>query len=191
MRTLQRMLPAIFLLVPALCHGGEESCLWMNAATAGGVLGGMVIATVSHPNTDVSNVHTANARSGAGPTSAAASAATYLKVGTDDSDCSFILQPGPVAAELRIKVRTMSDPKKEFASYTSQCRAKQTPLKALGNEAFACTLDGNAPRITDLLVGRVRDRVFIMRLSTNEPATESTVGERLRRAADIVAGNLF
>jgi hypothetical protein len=40
------MLLAVFLFVPALCQA-QESCLWLNAATAGGVLEGAVIATVS------------------------------------------------------------------------------------------------------------------------------------------------
>lgn len=181
---------AIILFIPALCRG-EESCLWMNAATAEGLLGGAVTATVSRPKVDISSTHTANARSSAGPTSADASATGYLTSSTDDSDCSFVWHPGPVAAELRILVRTMSDPKKDFVPYVGRCGSNATPLKAVGNEAFACTLGGKRGKVVKQIVGRVRDRVFVVRLSTNQPSAENVSAEHVRKAADIVAGNLF
>jgi hypothetical protein len=190
MLKLRRVLVAIVLFIPALCRG-QETCLWMNAATAGGVLGGTVTATVSRPKVDISNAHTANAKSSAGPTSADPSGIGYQTSRTDDSDCSFVWHPGRIAAELHILVRTMSDPKKDFVPYVGRCGDSATPLKAIGNEAFACTLDGKRGKVVREIVGRVRDRVFVVRLSTNEQEAGNTLGGRTRKAADIVAGNLF
>jgi hypothetical protein len=51
------------------------------------------------------------------------------------------------------------------------------PLKAIGTEAFTCG--------DDLIVGRVRDKAFLVRLKTKEPR------EKVRKIAELVAGSLF
>ena len=190
MLTPQCILTSIILLLPALCQG-QETCLWMNAATAEGLLGAAVTATVSRPNANTSNPHTANAKSSAGPTSADPSGPAYLTSRMDDSDCAFVTHSGPVAAELRIHVRTMDDPPKDFASYLAHCGANATPLKAIGTAAFACTPGVKGRQIEQQIVGNVRDRVFVVRLSTKDRSSGNMLEEHLRQAADIVAGNLF
>jgi hypothetical protein len=190
MPTTRLILTSMILFLPAMCQG-EETCLWMNAATAGGLLGGTVKATVSRPKVDTPNAHTTNAKSSAGPMSADPSGPGYLTSRMDDSDCAFIAQFGRRAAELRIQVRTMNDPKKDFVHYVDRCGSNATPLKAIGSEAFACTLNRKRGQAVQQIVGRVRDRAFVVRLSTNEPSAENALGEHVRQAADIIAGNLF
>jgi len=165
--------------------------LWLNAATAGGVLGGAVIATVSRTNANLSSVHTPNAKSSAGPTSANPSAANYSSKGVDDAECVFARQAGSTG-ELRIDVRTMAEPAKEFAAYAARCGVHPTALKAIGNEAATCTLNGGAGQLSEQVVGRVRDRAFIIRLSMNDSSTtQSSLREKARKVAEQVAGNLF
>jgi hypothetical protein len=61
------------------------------------------------------------------------------------------------------------------------------PLKAIGNEALACSDDH-----AELVVGRVRDRAFLVRLGTNDHSTQpSALREKARRVAEQVAGILF
>jgi hypothetical protein len=190
MRTLRPILLIVFFALPVLCRA-EESCLWLNAATAGGVLGGAVTATVSPAKTHPPKVQTANARSSAGPLSADPEVAGYAGNGMDDSDCAFFRQP-PIAGALHIAVRTMSAPAKDFASYRARCGPHAVPLKAIGNEAFACTLNEKTGQRSEQAVGRVRERSLVIRLSIEDPSmTQTLLREKAQKVAEIVAGNLF
>jgi hypothetical protein len=191
MRILQTILSAVVLFVPALCQA-EESCLWMNAATAGGILGGAVTMTVSKASANLLNARTPNAKSSAGPTSANPSVPIYSTKSVDDAECVFVRQAGSIPGELRIDVRTMSEPGKEFAAYAARCGTHSTPLKAIGNEAAACTLNDKAGQFSEQVVGRVRDRSFVIRLNMGDSTlSQNAVREKARKAAEQVAGNLF
>jgi hypothetical protein len=180
----------VFFSLPALCRA-QESCLWLNAATAGGILGGAVTATVSHPKAHSPKLQTANAKSSAGPLSADPEVAGYAGTGMDDSDCTFIRQ-APNAGTLRIAVRTMSTPEKEFASYKARCGSHAVPLKAIGNEAFTCTLNDKPGHLSEQVIGRIRERSLVIRLSMDDPSiTQSLMHEKAQKVAETVAGNLF
>jgi hypothetical protein len=110
--------PAILLLmlsmcVPAICETGQ-SCSWLNAASAAGVLQGPVTATVTHTSQN-----------------------------KDDATCEFIRRDGSVVTELQIEVETMRDRASDFASYRALCGPNAAPLRAIGNEALVCSLHGN------------------------------------------------
>jgi hypothetical protein len=153
--------PFVLLLALPSLAGAAEVCPWLNAATAGGVLGGTVAATVTRSKTG------------------------------DDASCEFIRHDGSLALELRIEVETMRSPAKDFASYTARCHSSAVPLKAIGNEALACSDDGSDDH-AELVVGRVRDRAFLVRLGTNDHSTQpSALREKARRVAEQVAGILF
>jgi hypothetical protein len=190
MRILQLIILTSLFAFPLLSHG-EENCLWLNAATAGGILGGPVTLSVSHANPHPANVQPANVTSASGPMSADPSGATYASNTVDDSDCAFAGQP-PSAGELHIRVRTMSAPEKAFASYTARCGGRGVPLKAIGNEAVACDFKGKTGRLSEQVIGRVRDRIFLLTLNVGDPSiTAAVLREKARTAAEIVAGNLF
>ena len=191
MRTRTLALFVAIAAFPALCQA-PKSCLWLNAATAGGVLGGPVTATVTQAKTNPSVAHPANAISSAGPLSADASGEDYSGNGMDDSDCTFIRQAGTTDGELRIKVRTMRDPVKDFASYSAKCGRHAIPLKAIGNEAVTCSLTHKSGHPSEQVVGRVRDRAFVIRISmTDSSMTQELLHEKARAVAEHVAGNLF
>jgi hypothetical protein len=181
----------VILFVPACCQA-EETCLWLNAATAGGILDGAVTATVSRPNGSPVNTHPANAKSSAGPMNANPGAANYSKDGIDDADCVFARRAGTTLTEMRIEVRTMNDSRNELTAHLAHCGALPVPLKAIGTEALACSLDGKAEQHAEQVVGRVRDRVFLVRLSTNDASIgQAVLREKTRKTAEQVAGNLF
>jgi hypothetical protein len=190
MRILQPVLLIAFFVFPMHCRA-QENCLWLNAATAGGILGGAVTFTVSHTNPPPANLQPANVKSGVGPMSANPSGASYASNAVDDADCAFHRQ-SPIPGELRIKVKTMSEPAKAYQSYAARCGAHGAPLKAIGNEAMACDLGKKANRRSEQVVGRVRDRLFVIDLSVQDPSiTQSVLREKAAAAAEIVAGNLF
>ncbi len=146
---------ALFALaVPILCRA-EESCPWLNAGTAAGILDGPVALTVTHPNND-----------------------------KDAASCNFVRQKDSLTFNLFIEVETMRSPK-------TQCGVNATPVHAIGNEAFACSL-GKQGQLSEQIVGRVRDRAFLIRLTTNDPsAAQSSYRDKVRKVAEQVAGALF
>lgn len=155
------LLLLVALALPVI-SSAEEACPWMNAATAGGLLDGAVTLKVTHPGKD-----------------------------KDDVNCEFTRQGGSLTYSLRIEVQTMSAPREYFPKYAAQCRARGTPLNAIGNEAFAC---GRARRgqISEEVVSRVRDRAFRILIATNDPAAaQGAFREKAASAAEQVAGNLF
>jgi hypothetical protein len=152
----------LFFCVPAFCDT-SEACPWLNAATAGGFLGGPVTSNVTHPSPN-----------------------KY------DATCEFVRHEGPLTTSLRIEVETMKDPPHDFASYNSRCGADATPLRAIGNEALVCSLQGKKKQVSEQVVSRVRERAFIVRASSNaQPPASSALREQARRAAEQVAGMLF
>ena len=87
---------------------------------------------------------------------------------------------------------TVSEPAKAFVSYSARCGAHGTSLKAIGNEAVACDLGKKNKRLSERVVGRVRDRLFVIDLNVEDPSiTQSELREKARATAEIVAGNLF
>lgn len=83
------------------------------------------------------------------------------------------------ASELRIEVKTVNLP------YKPNCAPSPVPLKAIGNEAVICESDG-----AQQVAGRVRDRAFFVRLTSNDIASPA-LREKARSVAEQVAGILF
>jgi hypothetical protein len=140
----------------------SENCPWLNAATAAGVLKGSVTFTVTRSGAD-------NA----------------------DATCEFTHEDGAALTSLRIEVDTMKNPSREFASYSAKCAQNATPLRAIGNEALVCSLRGKN-QFSEQVVSRVRERAFIVRMSSNvAPTGESDLREKTQKIAEQVAGFLF
>jgi hypothetical protein len=152
------VLPIALACLPLIGQAAEP-CPWLNAATAGGVLGGPITRAPTR-------------RAPAG----------------DDRSCEFIRQDGSLLFELRIEVETTPSPAKDFAAYAARCHSAAVPLKAIGNEALACS-DG---QLAEQVVGRVRDRVFLIRIGTNDRSAQtSALRDKARKVAEQVAGILF
>jgi hypothetical protein len=109
-----------------------------------------------------------------------------------DATCDFTRHEGSLALGLRIETATLRSPPKDFASYVARCGPDAEPLKAIGNEALACGAAGDSGLVTEQVVGRVRDRAFVVRITTNNRSAErSALREKARKVAEQVAGILF
>ena len=139
---------ALIISLPAMA-AAEERCPWLNAATAGGVLGGAVQVTVT------------------------------------GASCEFISKANGHGASLQIEVTAVSAPH-------AQCGSDAEPLKAIGNQAVACSYQGKPGWTAEQVVGTVRDQAFVVRLGSNDPsAAAKTLSEKARKVAEQVAGILF
>ncbi len=76
----------------------------------------------------------------------------------------------------------MQLPKTQFAGFLAKCGSDAKPVRAIGNEAVLCT-SAQQQRI----VGRVRDQAFVVTMTPGDTGKE----ELIKKAAEIVAGNLF
>jgi phosphoribosyl-ATP pyrophosphohydrolase len=150
------------LSTAALSARAQERCPWINAATAAGAMDASVTVTVTHPNGK--------------PT---------------DGLCEFTHKQGSDSRQLRVQVEVMAEPAQSFSSYLARCGADATPLTAIGNEAVVCTVAAKNAQ-AEQVIGRVRDQAFVILLRSNDKSlAESTLRDRARRVAEIVAGNLF
>lgn len=156
------MLSSLSLCLPGISQA-KETCPWLNEATAAGFLGGNVTGTVTHPDRN-----------------------------KDDANCDFTLRRGSATTVLRIEVETMPARAADFAPYLARCGPHSAPLKAIGNEAVACGFDRKKKEVSEQVVGRVRDRVFTVRITSNPGAADRTVlRDRVQKVAEQVAGFLF
>ena len=140
----------------------EAKCPWLNAATVEGLIGGEVQMNISPLTPE------------------------------GDTTCEFSSRQGSTVSILRIEVHTMEAPSKEFASYLSQCIGNKVPLKAIGNEAVQCVPKNSSTTGEEQIIGRVRERVFLLSIRRN-PSVSAKDGlrEDTRNIAEQIAGSLF
>lgn len=160
----------LFLLLaalPAFCSE-PQSCPWLNAATAGGYLGGDATATIKP---SAKNDH--------------------------DFTCTFLHHKGNVTATLRIEVDTLSEPMADhphdaFELKAAQCGKTASPLTVVGNEAMICERRTRTGALAEHVVGRVRDRIFLLDVSSNTPhMKEADLHDKAEEISEQVAGILF
>ena len=119
-----------------------------------------------------------------------------VKTGPEDRNiCTFTnLKIAKDYATLRIMVQPLKDTNKAVASHESLCTSTPTALKAIGNEAVSCSADVAYSR-GEQVIGRVRDRLFIVTVSSTmaqDPAmTRQLLQEKARNIAEQIAGALF
>ena len=159
---------AVAACLTLLCDpcSAQSICPWLNTATASGVLGGTPTLQVDNP-------------SGGART------------------CLFRLQNETHADVLRIAVisaEPMEKTQREMKVYETSCTSSEAPLKAIGNEAILCISNTKTSR-GQLIVGRVRNNVFTVTVSTStgniSKVTQDTLAQRAEEVARQVAGSLF
>ncbi len=134
------------------------------------------------------------------PWMSAATASSFLGVHAElksaagsaegDSSCEFAGHRGAAESSLSIEVIGLKAPA-DFARYAARCGSKSSALRAIGNEAVACSTGRPGDR-SSLVIGRVRDRAFTVRLHTSDAsAAPAALDDAARRAAEQVAGALF
>ena len=109
--------------------------------------------------------------------------------------CEFSRHHQDVVYQLHISVNIMSNIAKEFPTYIAQCPPKTNPLRAVGNEAVMCSIQGKGRTSAEMVVGRVRDQAFVVSISSslqeNPSMTQEMRREKANRVAEQVAGILF
>lgn len=160
-----------FSAVLVICIAGipahaSNSCPWLNEATASGLLGNEAIGSYS----------------------AAASPG-------QPANCTFTQRSGASFRTLVIEVEITPDAAAKTRLMEKACSSERSPLQAIGNEAVICAEDDRGGRVGERVVGRVRDQVFMIRISSsfkNDPIlTREALKTRVSTAAEQVAGNLF
>jgi len=124
--------------------------------------------------------------------------AVTMTVKVNDSGagfCEFSRQQEAAAHQLRIAVDIMTDIPKQFPTYLEQCPPKSPPLRAIGNEAVTCSIQGKENKYAESVIGRVRDRAFAVSVSSNieddRSMTQEMRREKVNLIAEQVAGILF
>jgi hypothetical protein len=108
--------------------------------------------------------------------------------------CTFTEHRDHATRVLRIQVETRPDASVRLRSMEDACRSDGRPLQAIGNEALVCA-DDRGGRLGEQVLGRVRDQIFTIRVSSslkNDPTlTRDALQRLISTAAEQVAGNLF
>jgi hypothetical protein len=108
--------------------------------------------------------------------------------------CTFGLRSEPKALGLQIVVRKIGEMEKGITGYGSHCVDSSISLQAIGNEATACAVNIGGSR-GEQVVGRVRDRVFIISIdaamSPNPSENSKLLQQKAESVAEQVAGSLF
>lgn len=141
----------------------EAPCPWLNAATAGGVLGGEVQSS------------------------------TVAITPEGDGTCHFVRKQASFTFTLSISVHTMPLPSKTFATYLAQCNGASLPLTAIGNEAFQCVSrnpDDGEEKVIGRVRDRAFVLTVNATLPKQSPAKTGLSAET-RNVAEQVAGALF
>lgn len=109
--------------------------------------------------------------------------------------CKFSRQEGAAVRELRISVDIMTDIAKQFRAYLAQCPPKSAPLRAIGNEAVICSVEGKENQYAEKVVGRVRNQAFVVSVSStlrdDQVMTQEMRRDKANLIAEMVAGTLF
>jgi hypothetical protein len=173
-RCLLTLLTVVFLAsFGTAASEAKETCPWINDPTAAGFLGGDVTSTVTFAIKDRTDPNFSN-------------------VDKNDATCEFVHHQGSVVTTLHIEVESMTGPPSSFATYVARCGSQSLPVRAVGNEAVACELEGKKNTISEQIVSRVRGRAFIVRItSTAGSADKELLHQKARNVAEQVAGFLF
>jgi len=165
MKTLRLALLFFGMLSLAANCHAKNNCPWINEATASGLLGGDAVNEFTEASAGQPAVCTIT-QAGAGFT-----------------------------RTLRITVEVVPDTHVRWQTAAQACGKNAASIQAIGNEASMCPLDNHSAGLAELVVGRVRDQLFTITLSTTLKddliLTRMSLKEKIYTASEQVAGNLF
>jgi hypothetical protein len=155
----------VFLALRPALCQSNVGCPWLNVATASGVL-----------------------ESSEGGTMAT------LSRGSREA-CSFVYHDAIASRELRITMEQVQDPSQAITSYKTRCSGEASPLQGIGNEAVMCAADTKGQADGEQVIGRVRDQVFTVTITTSArndtSMSRDALKEKTRNISEQVAGALF
>jgi hypothetical protein len=168
----RRFLRAIGQLAVALCILGipgsahaSNNCPWINEATVSGLLDGNAVGLFNQGT-----------------------------VG-QPATCNFVFKSAGGVRTFAISVEITPDAHAQVMSIAKGCKEPQEVLPAIGNEAYVCTTEHGKEAVAERVVGRVRDQVFAILISTTGKGdlilSTQDLKSRISIAAEQVSGNLF
>lgn len=114
--------------------------------------------------------------------------------GHQPASCIFTQTSGRSIHVLQVSVEISAEAHAQVGLLAKACTADATPLPAIGNEAIVCS-DRSAGGPGEHMVGRVRDQVFRISLTSTQRGdpsfTHDVLRAKIRAAAEQVSGNLF
>ena len=142
-----------------------NNCPWINEATASGLLGGEAVGAV-----------------------------TGLDSG-GTAICQFTQKGDGFERTLSVTVERAQNAHVRLSTIAQGCGSRAVPLKAVGNEALVCVADDRKTGQKERVVGRVRDQVFTITITTTLKAdpilTREELTARINVASEQVSGYLF
>jgi hypothetical protein len=164
-RGMRGALLAVLLAALPAVAHAANNCPWINEATASGLMGGDAVGVYTDPAPAQSAV------------------------------CTFVQSEAGITRILRITVMETAEFRSVFDTESKVCVTLGAPLIAIGNEAIVCSGDDRKKLYAERVVGRVRNQVFTITLSTSRKddsiLTRSELKARILTAAEQVSGNLF
>ena len=142
-----------------------NDCPWLNEATASGILGG-----------DATGVYAPG-------------------IPAKASVCTFTETEAGETRQLIISVEVAATPHDRVMELVHACDVQSVPLASIGNEAMRCSAAKPGKVHGERIIGRVRDQVFIVAITTTatqDPVLDAhELAMRSMTAAEQVSGNLF
>lgn len=116
-----------------------------------------------------------------------------VKVLQAEKDAGYTCQFAGPAGELTVEVKLLPGAGEFVRFKEGVCQGGRdlAQVKATGNEAMACSF-GSEGKLEERLVGRVRNKGFVIRLVSNDKNTSAkTLRQTCFDIAQLVSGNLF
>jgi hypothetical protein len=162
-----------------------------NRLTVGVFLGMLLVCGVGTARA-ASQCPWLNAATASGILSAAASESYVEAAAEQPGTCTFTSKSAAGDRVLSIAVEISSEAHARLGVLGRGCRIS---LPALGNEAVECAVEDRRSTVSQRVVGRVRDQVFTIAISSSVKndgdLRPDELKNRLAAAAEQVAGNLF
>jgi hypothetical protein len=142
-----------------------NNCPWINEATVSGLLDGQAVGSFIQGSVGQA------------------------------STCNFVFKTAGGVRTFTINVETVQDAHTQVMNMAKGCKEPQEVLPAIGNEAYVCTTAHGKEAVAELVVGRVRDQVFTISISTTGKSdsilSTQDLKSRISIASEQVSGNLF
>ena len=156
---------AVILLALVEVCHAANNCPGINVATASGLLGGDATGSFSQVSP------------------------------TQPAVCTFVQTSEGGTRTLRIAVEQTPDFLARLDSEYKSCGMDPAPLSSIGNEARICNADAPKKLVAERVVGRVRDQVFTITISSTVKRdftqNREALKARVSTAAEQISGNLF
>lgn len=142
-----------------------NNCPWLNEATAAGILDGEATGQ-------------------------------YIPAAEGKpASCTFTQTASGQTHQLLVAIEVAAKPHDRMMALAGSCTSPSEPLASIGNEAVLCAVVSRGKPRGELVIGRVRDQVFTIAITTTAKQDSMfephEIAMRAQTAAEEISGNLF